>query len=352
MTGSCPSRVRYSTLGFPGSASIRTEETEEFRDEMIDLSNLKPVELLYHGKGTGRYKYLDCHGTIAARQCKACLVVKSIDEYSYSTSRGLRKYKTECRPCGSERSLSWNKSNPERFSQNTERYYDRLASRSTEELLADMVKKYPDGVRKCTVCKDWKDFSLFYVDKFKSGGLGTRCLLCSGAYHVAWVEENPQRAAELSRASAERFKSRTEEEILSDQERIHPGGIKTCKACRESKPITDFYRNKIRYDGLTDRCGPCAIIHTSMKRRQRRPKYWESRGIPLECYMCGDDFEEVEHVIPLALEGSDTDENTLPSCSVCNGAKSDIPLEIFVQRYEDPAAILKRVESYGVSWVV
>lgn len=319
---------------------------------MFDVSNFKAVELLYHGKGTGRYKYLDVDGAIVARQCKVCQGVKSIDDYSYSTYRGVRKYKSDCRPCNSKGSLKWNKANPERFSNNSKKYYDRIINRTTEELLADMVKKYPDGVRRCTVCSIWKDFSLFYIDKFQVGGLSTRCLPCSGEYHSVWVKENPQRAAELNRSAAERFKSRSDEEILRDQIRIYPDNVKSCKSCREFKPISEYYRNRIRYDGLNPRCAPCAVIFTSMKRRQRRPKYWASREIPLECYMCGGDFEEVEHVIPLALGGPDVDSNTLPSCWACNNAKSDTPLEEFVQIYEDPAAILARVESYGVPYRV
>lgn len=327
-------------------------ETGEFRDEMLDVSNLESVELSYRGKGTGRYKYLSPSGEIVGKQCKSCLVTKDIEEYSYSISKGVRKYKTECKPCNSQKSLYWNEANPDKVSKNTKKYYDRLINRSTDELLEDMIAKYPDGLRRCTMCREVKDFSLFYVDKFNVGGLGTRCLTCSGVYRSRWALENPQRVAELNRIAAGRFRSRSDEEILEDQKRIHPEGVKSCKACRNLIPTSYFFRNKTRYDGLNPRCMSCAVIYTSMRRRQRRPKYWASRGIPLECYMCGDDFEEVEHVIPLALGGPDSDENTLPACGVCNRAKSDIPLELFIQRYEDPAAILKRVESYGVSWVV
>ena len=318
---------------------------------MFDVSGLTAVELMYHYKGVGRYQYLDQDGTVIARQCKKCLDVKSIEEYSFSTYKGnKKKYHSECKPCNSKSSLAWNKANPEKYTKNVEKYTLRLVNRTVEELLSDMTNKYPDGVRRCTICKELKDFSMFYIDKFAAGGLGTRCRSCNEEHHVQWVQNNPQRAAELNRITAERFKARSDEEIISDQNRIHPDGIKSCKACAESKTVTDFYQNKLRYDGLNPRCAPCAVIYNSMRRRQRRPKYWIARGIPLECYMCRGEFEEVEHVVPLAGGGLDVDENTLPACRVCNGAKSDIPLEEFVQNFDNPEEILQRVESYGVTY--
>lgn len=319
---------------------------------MLDVSDLRAVELKYRGKGLGRFMYFSDTGEPAARQCKSCDLVKRIEEYSYSASHGKRKYKSYCKPCNSVKSYKWNQDNPERANASAERYVSSLKGRTPLEVESDKLEMYPTGAKACSHCSETLPIGSFYPDVYTRGGLSSRCVGCTYASSRAWAVENPERIRELDRQMRIRFNNRSPEALLVDQMRIHPSGKKRCKACKEFLPFINFYRNGIRYDGISARCGSCTVKHNSMSRRQRRPKYWVSRGIPIECYICGDDFEEVEHVVPLALDGLDVDENTLPACVVCNRSKNDTPLEIFVQGMPDPAAILARVDSYGVRYVV
>lgn len=65
--------------------------------------------------------------------------------------------------------------------------------------------------------------------------------------------------------------------------------MKRCSQCKESKSVADFYRDRSTYDGLSARCKPCAVAHstkTAKQRRARGVRYSRSTE-PRICTVCG-----------------------------------------------------------------
>lgn len=220
--------------------------------------------------------------------------------------------------------------------------------------------------RTCSWCSEIKYVDEFHKDSSKLYGIESTCKDCRLPYlrsiHVPKPprpkSEPKPRSKEQNRVYREvqskRLTSRTNEEILEDRNRLHPDGTKKCRTCRKHLPLSLFHNSIHRCDGLAAICSLCRAVKDREKARKRNIRYWESKRIPIECYVCGGPYEDSEHIIPLALEGPDTLSNMLPSCAECNrgiGGKHARPLKewLFSKFTEDIAkAILDRVISYGI----
>lgn len=72
--------------------------------------------------------------------------------------------------------------------------------------------------------------------------------------------------------------------------------------------------------------------------RKRVAAYRERKRLetgPRVCQYCGGDATGVDHIIPIARGGKDTDDNKVPCCIECNRIKNDKPLVDFLNRNRD-----------------
>lgn len=178
-----------------------------------------------------------------------------------------------------------------------------------------------------------------YREKRKAAGLCTTCgetpaepgkTKCTTHRSAgqAWWKANPEYGRENQRRIRQRRSARTEAEILADQQRLRPDGLKLCKRrASHDGPIvvSQFYRAPGEADGLQSVCKAC---NTETYRR-RAEKHWRAVGIPLECIYCGGPYEHVDHVISRRLGGTDKVQNLMPSCAPCNQEKGSRPLEVW-----------------------
>lgn len=65
----------------------------------------------------------------------------------------------------------------------------------------------------------------------------------------------------MAKLSNDRYKSRSEDEILSDRRRLRPSGTKRCIHCEVSKSFDHFHTANNRADGLRDICTTCAGVY-------------------------------------------------------------------------------------------
>lgn len=116
------------------------------------------------------------------------------------------------------------------------------------------------------------------------------------------------------------------------QARRYPDGTKKCPKCEESKDLAQFYRNRTNSDGLHRNCRACDSTHYRNKRRQEYEDHWRDHNIPFECYICRGPYEQSDHVIPAKLGGVDHPDNRLPICSKHNSSKNSTPLRQWLHK--------------------
>ena len=63
-----------------------------------------------------------------------------------------------------------------------------------------------------------------------------------------------------------------------------------------------------------------------------------------ECQYCGShEYLEIDHIIPLTKGGTNEDNNLITACHRCNHLKSDLDLEVFIDKYKNKIVFLDRV---------
>lgn len=197
----------------------------------------------------------------------------------------------------------------------------------------------------CRECRETLPVSSFIAASDNSSGYVAKCKPCRYKIHNT-------RATKYSQTIRKRYANRSDEEIESDKLRLNPLGTKRCYKCETTKTVYDFFRSRQEPDGLYIICKTCSMAVTVRKKRNKFIPYWESMGIPLECYVCGGPWEASDHVVAEKNNGSNEAHNRLPICKPCNSSKWKNPLEKWIREKHPDIAdeVLHRVTvEYGIS---
>ena len=208
----------------------------------------------------------------------------------------------------------------------------------------------------CSDCHKVLDVNLFNKSKTHRFGIRNDCRECSRNYSRKYGNAPAVCGvgtvmAEKARQSGARNSSRTAAEIQLDREKLRPSGTKKCRTCKHELTFDLFYANRRLKDGLNLSCRVCDEIVKKIRREKKFVSYWNSRNVPIECYVCGGPYEHTDHVIPLALGGPDSLDNVLPMCALHNLSKGDTMLDLWLlDKFPGKSdEILRKVtESYQV----
>ena len=197
----------------------------------------------------------------------------------------------------------------------------------------------------CRTCRVALPVSDFTPTNDNSSGYIANCKPCT-------YKKNKHKSNLYRKTIREKYSNRTKEQIELDMIRLNPSGSKRCFKCTLTKPLSDFFRAKMNSDGLYQTCKVCSMESTMTRKRNKFIPYWESKGIPLVCYVCGDPWKDADHVIAEKCGGPDAPHNRLPICGPCNSSKYMHPLEDWIRgKYPDIAdEVLHRVTVvYGIT---
>lgn len=187
----------------------------------------------------------------------------------------------------------------------------RLASRTPEEVLLDLKKRHPSGLKRCHGCKRDLPFESFGKSLREPSGLRGDCFDCSRACYSKSVAA---------------LKQRTLAQLREDAERLHPEMVKTCRYCRLNLAFSNFATNRRNWDGLEHKCNACAVLLMRDRRAKVRQPVVD-RLVDLYgeyCLFPGCDEVDnlhIDHVIPLALGGPDVFDNYQLLCQHHNCSK-------------------------------
>lgn len=189
-----------------------------------------------------RNRYADPPGF---KTCRRCEERKALSEFPRAP-RTVDGHGSNCRPCVNARQREIRALQPKRPRK-------KSASR----------KKPPTipGYKWCTLCNEEKPLDEFHRNSKSTDGRVPACKACD------W-KRRPHSPRPVDPA---------------------PEGYKTCSACREVKPLGEFYRDKRGARGVSAACKTCRLAASDARRRERgipeRQRYADLPGIKT-CRRC------------------------------------------------------------------
>ncbi len=172
---------------------------------------------------------------------------------------------------------------------------------SKDQDLSD-IKSYGYVFKVCTVCKTKLPGTLdfFYFSKNCKHSLTPHCKACHRVQAQRWRIANPEKATARGRA----------------WERANPEKRKaSCKAYRDANPEKESANRQNRRARLRNAQG-------SFTFKEWRAKVEQYKG---RCHWCGKKIKgalHADHLIALAVGGSNGIGNIVPACAACNLRKS------------------------------
>lgn len=230
--------------------------------------------------------------------------------------------------------------------------------------------RYYDGdilmAKTCSRCHEVRYVEEFAISSKSSDGLASMCKPCKKIARASYyakpkrkprtrIKGTPERAKRLRKIREDKLRNRSPEEIVEKQKELRPLGIKSCGYCKIYFPLSNFNSAKRNYDGLSRYCKKCHSYSVRRNYNKRLIEFWNSKNIPLECYICGGEYQEKEHVVPLSLLGADEFHNLLPVCVECNrgesGKHDKLLYEWLIEKYSLDYAntIIDKVLTFGVN---
>jgi 5-methylcytosine-specific restriction endonuclease McrA len=227
--------------------------------------------------------------------------------------------------------------------------------------------------KRCSVCGERKPLDQFATNRQNKDGRHSYCRPCASAQRRAWRARNPER----DRENQQRWRRENHDHALDHQRRyiasrreaVNAGQRRRYDANRDhARRWLNNYRAANHERFL--RWGRACYARTAERRRadaraiyrrKRQDPLWVERewfrlrqrgqvryaaitaadeatltyaaGLRGEpCVYCGQPADTIDHIVPLSAGGRHHWNNLAPACHVCNRAKLDHPLWLFLLR--------------------
>lgn len=184
----------------------------------------------------------------------------------------------------------WVKNNPEKVKAIHKRYRRRHSERLRaykRKYARDWYGRHPERAR--AISRHW---ACNHPEKVKA---------MSHHYYQTHCEERKAASRRYRKKNPQKVKR-----ILDQWRKENPGKLKEHRAWRRTR--------EMKADG-----------YASADQIMARIAYYG-----FLCYLCGDDYEHIDHVIPMAKGGSNWPANLRPICVTCNLSKGDKSLDEFI----------------------
>lgn len=119
----------------------------------------------------------------------------------------------------------------------------------------------------CSKCCMELPYGSFARDSSGGYGLASSCKECARKRAVEYrkrvTDSGKTNLQVVLERSAQKYKSRSEEEVISDRNRLRPLGTKTCSKCKLTLDLPEFGINRRTADGLNSWCKKCIKVRNS-----------------------------------------------------------------------------------------
>lgn len=299
------------------------------------------------------------------KTCTKCRSVKPVTEFYKDASKhdGLRSW---CKTCSRESEVQWRITNPERHRANGAEWYaanaekhraaatQRRAAKRVRELQngGNMLKRVAErlnaanlenagGMKTCSQCHETKFGNEFGKDAHNRDGLRSCCKACEkvsrAKYNAANREKRKALDAANYAANSDKMKARHARWRLANIKKVKAYEAAYCAANRARRKASTTAWRAANPEA-------CRAIVQNYRARKLKAGGILSPGLSErlfnlqrgKCACCGkplgDDYH-MDHIMPLALDGTNTDDNIQLLRRRCNNQKhAKHPIDFMQQR--------------------
>lgn len=176
-------------------------------------------------------------------------------------------------------------------------------------------------MKTCTQCGEEKPLAEYHRDARAKDGLRPACKTCVKAYLAEYYKANADRLRAHRATNVDRIRAQKAEHCKANADRLkayradyYKANVDRTKAqqaeYRAENPHTGWesdYRIRARKFGLV----PVVESFT----RAEMLTHWNNGE---RCIYCDGPFQEIDHMIPVGLDGHHVISNVAPSCGPCN----------------------------------
>jgi 5-methylcytosine-specific restriction endonuclease McrA len=253
--------------------------------------------------------------------CSKCGETKPLADYYIDRGR----VKPHCKACHAAAAQAYRQSHAASLKINKAAYYQSRKTAGTP-----VVKHPPE--KQCITCQEVKPAADFYIDSI-TGRLIGECKTCRTTAALAYAQAHPKQRRQIGR----RYNTQNPD-VYRAWRRANPQRVRAIKHRYNSTHPEQLkawdHRRKARVRGAGG-------SFTGAEWRALKAQYDH------RCLMCGRQEPEiklsVDHVVPVALGGSNDASNIQPLCLFCNQSKHTTILDLRANPCIEPVkrAIIK-----------
>lgn len=217
------------------------------------------------------------------KSCLRCEQLLPLESFSRHRSRpdGRQAY---CKPCTRSANLASMRRNAER-----------------QQILTPTEKR-------CGGCGETKPGDDFYPDRRRRDGLHANCRGCHYRLTRRWQKRNPSVVKRIAKASYDR----NADACRRRAREYRAANIESARArCAEWKRQNAAQAAAVQNIRRARQMGAAGTA--TPEQIAARVSYYGGR-----CWMCGDPWEHIDHVKPVAVGGPNWPSNLRPACADCN----------------------------------
>jgi 5-methylcytosine-specific restriction endonuclease McrA len=193
--------------------------------------------------------------------------------------------------------------------------------------------------KQCSKCKWIKPIGEFHKGEKYKGGIRSQCKKCAHKQVGEWQKNNPDKVKESRQKSWENHR-----EERNTKRRKRPIDWQPMTKAEISQRYYQRHRDEVRERSKTWNIDP---IKVKIKKYRRRAREYNAQGYATaeqiksrikmfggKCWICGKDYQEIDHVIALSRGGSNWPANLRPICKSCNSGKQGRDWRIYTSNLQ------------------
>ena len=165
----------------------------------------------------------------------------------------------------------------------------------------------------CSSCRETLPVSEFGTNKRGKHGISSKCRECNNSYGKSrggTIVNGVSVRSARNAAQAHKYRSRSDEQIVRDRDRLRPNGVKLCTSCTVYKPFSEFGETRTAPDGLRTYCKPCMSTRYAPATPEDRARRTETNRRVREKY----NSRSSEEILSDRFRLNPTGTKTCPKC--------------------------------------